>query len=245
MRLLLDDISRFVRANQFYLKTVSGIDSPYGWDVVKRHASEGRIKIIDALYLAALLRDKRPANVLEIGSFLGFSAYWILESSLPWSAKVTAVDPNIRHRVFDNPRSVVERLNSSFDNRVTIKSAFLGSYGEGVYYDYVHYEPKKGHDEVDVLLSRIPSLEHIEQRFDFIFIDGDHSYRATMENFRICVKSLNPGGTIVFHDAITWPDVGRVLSDLKREFGTSAYIRILGLRIPRLCDGLGVFQLSR
>lgn len=244
MRLLLGELVRFVRANRFYLKTVSGVDSPYGWDVVKRHASEGRIKLVDALYLAALLREKRPATVLEIGSFLGFSAYWILETSLPWNAKVTAVDPNIRHRVFDSPRSVVERLNNSFDKRITIESAFLGVYGEGVYYDYDHYEPKKGHDEVDNLLSQIPSFKEIEKRFDFIFIDGDHSYRATMENFRICVKSLNPGGTIVFHDAITWPDVGHVLFDLKKEFGSSANIRILGRSVPRLCDGLGVFQLN-
>lgn len=243
MKYFASDVVRFVRANRNYLKTISQIESPYECSVLKRHACQGRIKVIDAIYLARHLRSERPSSILEVGSFLGFSAYWMLQTSESWGAKVTAVDPNIRHRVFDNPRATVECLNRGFSDRIRIESAFLGSYTDDVYFDYDHCEPKLDHNTVDIMLSMIPSLTDIKEQFDLIFIDGEHSYRATMENFRICVKSLNPGGTIIFHDVITWPDVGRVLSDLKDEFGLSARVQILGRYLPRLCDGLGLFKL--
>jgi predicted O-methyltransferase YrrM len=38
-------------------------------------------------------------------------------------------------------------------------------------------------------------------KFNFIFIDGDHSYNGVKRDFENALKVLNPKGTIAFHDA--------------------------------------------
>ena len=78
------------------------------------HARHGSIKFPDAYIIKILLDTYKPQSILEVGSFLGFSTWWLLESSNKWNAKVTAVDPNIRHRIFDNPRNYVQQLNLEY-----------------------------------------------------------------------------------------------------------------------------------
>lgn len=38
------------------------------------------------------------------------------------------------------------------------------------------------------------------QSFDFIYIDGDHKARATLENAVLCFRLLRPGGILIFDD---------------------------------------------
>jgi predicted O-methyltransferase YrrM len=48
-----------------------------------------------------------------------------------------------------------------------------------------------------------PSLAFMRathQRFDFIFLDGDHSARAVYQEVAAALQVLNPGGTILLHD---------------------------------------------
>ena len=58
-------------------------------------AVEVAIKVIDALYIAEYLRQRKPKKILEVGSFLGFSARWILEITQAWQAHLTVIDPNV------------------------------------------------------------------------------------------------------------------------------------------------------
>lgn len=69
-----------------------------------RHARHGSLKPTDALILANVMRQSNPESILEIGSFLGLSTSWLLKVSSVWQAKVTAIDPNIPHRIFSDPR---------------------------------------------------------------------------------------------------------------------------------------------
>ncbi len=39
-------------------------------------------------------------------------------------------------------------------------------------------------------------------KIDFLFIDGDHSYDAVKRDFELYTPLMNPGGEIVFHDAV-------------------------------------------
>lgn len=43
-------------------------------------------------------------------------------------------------------------------------------------------------------------LPHLNEKFDFIFIDGDHSNEGVKEDFRNCMKIISDNGTIVLHD---------------------------------------------
>lgn len=44
-------------------------------------------------------------------------------------------------------------------------------------------------------------LPTMNDKFDFIFIDGNHTYEATMNDFKDCINLLADGGYIAFHNA--------------------------------------------
>ena len=46
----------------------------------------------------------------------------------------------------------------------------------------------------------VRSIENICNQFDFIFIDGDHSYEGVKRDFELYKKFLSPRGYIGFHD---------------------------------------------
>lgn len=246
-------MASFFRNKQSLLKIVTGntINCDYSKKDRKFHAISGSIKAIDAYYISKLIKKHKPKTILEVGSFLGFSTNWLLKVSKDWNAKVTAIDPNIRHRIFDTPRTVVEKLNSEYlSNRLEIISGFLGEYSDGIYFDYEHYNPIKDRDSVNnIVKKRIKIDESWNKKFDFIFIDGDHSYLSVIKDFRICKNFLNPNGIIAFHDAIAWADVNKAVYELKNTYNQQAEVYIMGESHPRLAkrsllDGIGVFELK-
>lgn len=44
-------------------------------------------------------------------------------------------------------------------------------------------------------------FSRLDKTFDFIFIDGDHSFEAVKRDFELYSTKLAAGGTIAFHDA--------------------------------------------
>ncbi|MCH8030163.1 MAG: class I SAM-dependent methyltransferase [Candidatus Dadabacteria bacterium] len=228
-------------------------DMPYPLRERVLHANSGSLKVTDAHILRRLLAEYRPETVLEVGSFLGFSTRWLLECSKGWGAAVTAVDPNIRHRIFDDPLGFVESLNSGFvPNSLEIVRGFFGPYDDCVYYHYEHHEPKQSRDFVDRLLDGVQVIDKDwHGKYDFIFIDGNHRYETVMSHFEIAARLLNVGGCIVFHDALSWEGVSRALEELGAEYSGMAEVKIYGgldrvvlnKLFGKLNDGIGVFRL--
>jgi predicted O-methyltransferase YrrM len=227
---------------------VGQLDSPYTPQEMIRHACEGSIKLYDAVILAELIASKRPARILEVGGFIGFSTRWLLEMSRQENATVVSIDPNIRHRVFEQPAEILRQFNSTFlGHRLVTKCGFFSQRITGNYsYDYEHYLPYISRNEVDAILDRRPVLHAgnlDEGRFDLIFIDGDHCKSAVLSNFREALNLLNPQGRVVFHDAITWPDVGRGLEEIATDYRSLGEVEVLGRTSTGPCDGIGVFHL--
>lgn len=160
-------------------------------DELFREARGGSIKPTDAMIVAKLLCRHKPKNVLEIGSFLGVSTRLLLDVSTPWNAHITAVDPNIPHRFFNEPRRFVEQLCSLHSgDRLKIVSAFFGT--------PVRQPP-----------GDIPVIDAgWDESFDTIFIDGDHTYEAVADSFRLSLQLLAPQGVFCFmmrYHGRTWP----------------------------------------
>jgi hypothetical protein len=70
----------------------------------------------------------------------------------------------------------------------------------------------------DVLLIKGDSrqtLPLLTEQFDFIFIDGNHTYQATWDDFNAAICHLAPGGRVGFHNCSTWivPDFSYILRD--------------------------------
>ncbi|HEX8280472.1 MAG TPA: class I SAM-dependent methyltransferase [Chthoniobacterales bacterium] len=202
-------------------------------------ACSGKINFPDAYILKRLLERYRPATILEVGSFVGFSTRWLLENSAGWNAKLTAVDPNIRHRSVDDPGEILRAFNAQFlPERLEVIEGFFGAPG-ACYHDYETFEPKQDRAFVDRLIAQ---RQHIgpgwERRFDFIFIDGDHGYKAVKENFEIAVDCLNPNGCIAFHDVLSWAGVRQALDEIKQNFAGRAEVKIFGRLDRSILQGI-------
>jgi hypothetical protein len=59
-------------------------------------------------------------------------------------------------------------------------------------------------------------------KFDFIFIDGDHSYDAVLRDTRLALTMLNRPGVIMWHDYGNVADVERALTTLAPELPAPA-----------------------
>lgn len=186
-----------------------------------RHAVEGSIKFADACVLARLLEQHRPQRVLEIGSFLGFSTRWISEACSGWKCEVTAIDPNIKHRIFAFPKEILLEYNKKFivSGRLNVLTAFFGEpfVERDVAWRYDN-ERKNEADYVENLVNDIPVIDASHSgRYDFIFIDGAHHYQAVSSNFSIARQLLNENGVVTFHDAVSWKEVNAFLNELRSQ----------------------------
>jgi predicted O-methyltransferase YrrM len=90
-------------------------------------------------------------------------------------------------------------------------------------------------------LEELPKLAEAGEKFDFIFIDGNHSYDGTIADFENAKKILAPGGQLGFHNCSThvWPDYLYIKDDggpwqVTQELKTSKEWRCLA-EIDRLC----------
>ena len=156
-------------------------------DEVKHHAWAGAIKTMDCVFIAQTLQTLKPKNILEIGSFLGFSTRWLLDHTQDWSAHITSIDPNIEHRIFQSPRRHFDVFCNKHKHRLKTIDAFLSS-------------PYPEFPDVPVITEPIGE-------YDFSFIDGDHSFGATVLNVALVARMMRQGGIIITHDALSWPEV--------------------------------------
>jgi predicted O-methyltransferase YrrM len=229
------------------------------------NAVDGAIKLLDALYIRDLIADLKPKKILEIGSFLGFSTKWILDCSSA-DTPVVSLDPGVRHRIFDNVDDHVRKFCASHSKRHKIIKAYLSEKDMLMFlHDYLKFEPKWEAIEAVKFLDSIKVVDAPFDEFDFAFIDGDHSFSATIKNTHLVSKMMPNGGVIVVHDALSCPDVRPALERLtaaskgglelmpiagdsfhqaaNRNWDRYGHDQLFTMK-QSFCDGLGVIQVK-
>jgi hypothetical protein len=63
------------------------------------------------------------------------------------------------------------------------------------------------YDLLEKVVMALPDSELLGQ-FDLVFIDGDHSFEAVMQDIAKAIEVLTPDGLIVFHDYKSKVDPG-------------------------------------
>lgn len=167
--------------------------------------------------LWTLVASRPHARVLEIGSLYGGTLwYW---SHLPEIELLVSLDlvtdwQPTRDEVLEARRHWPEWFPPRVDRFVELEA--------------------DSHDvETAIALSEMVTYEH---SFDFLLIDGDHSYEGVREDWMRYSLFVRPGGLVAFHD--TWPNYDR------HEPGVVRWVDELRHHLPSIewtdPDGVGI-----
>jgi|SRR5208283_698999 len=163
-----------------------------GSSTVKVHSS---ISVSEGQFLQKFVRQLDPTVSLEVGLAYGISALFICD--------VLKVRNGTQHIVIDPNQTGAIDPNQHFSSR--------GDSWGGIGIANLR---RAGYGDI-VRLIEAPSyralaeLERSEQRIDFAFIDGWHTFDFTLVDFFFIDRMLNVGGVVAFDDA-SWPAVRKV-----------------------------------
>jgi SAM-dependent methyltransferase len=217
----------------------------YSRDLVTHWALPRR----DALTLLQEVKQARPLNVLEVGTFVGVTTL-LLAHYAPAGASVHTVDPNFplqvelgaMHTRADGADLSVRQqelaLRAAREWRLDGKITFhAGGFSTGSTFASAKTDPRATAAAIG------PEVCQQHGPFDFIFIDGLHYTSAVLGDLRLAAQHLQPGGRIVLHDLIgMWgSNVRRAVFQFLAE--NHAFVLRHG-RYADIYDGIGVIQQS-
>jgi len=132
----------------------------------------------DRRALFYLVKALNPTNILEIGSHVGASTVH-LAAAMSDESKLSTIDIQ---DVNDDPVAYwrAARLHRSPKQMLT--------------------ELNKNLDVRFVKSDSITFFDRTDQRFDLIFLDGDHSTKIVFKEISMSLRILNTNGVIVLHD---------------------------------------------
>ncbi len=176
-------------------------------------------------FLLMLEKSKKEVNYLEIGIYAGGTIKFLQENTA--ATHFTGID-------------LFEDFKPSEDNTHMWKNYTKTQVWESLGIKRVYLE--KG-DSVSVLRS----FKKTEKKFDFIFIDGNHTYQATKDDLEQALPLLSDKGYIAFHNC----SPGKTQEDrfyLKLDGGpwllTQQLIDNPDYRLMQESDRIKVFQIS-
>lgn len=154
----------------------------------KEHKLHSQIDQKEGEFLFSIINgDSTICNTLEVGCAYGLSSLYICSA--------TSERPGASHTIIDPFQ------NTHWDG-VGIKN--LKAAGVG-FYNLI---------EVKSEFALPKLLETNESKFDFIFIDGWHTFDHTLVDCFYATRLLKVGGILVIDD-VSWPSVKRVVDFLK------------------------------
>lgn len=130
----------------------------------------------DSAYLAALIKQFRPLNILEVGVSAGGTSALILGilESLNLPANLTSVD-----------------LNDNWYRDRTKKTGFL-----------TEALPDRGNFHLHTGKFLPELIEDFPSKFDFIFLDTVHSLPGEVLDYLVSLQFITDNGVFVFHDTL-------------------------------------------
>lgn len=157
----------------------------------------------DVADLWALAERSGARRVLEVGSFVGTSAF-LMAQALP-GAEVHSVDPNLP---LDVEFAAMGAHGRGADlSRRTLEVARLAATRLGLE-SRVHFHEGGfavgstfALDDVPVRVVG-PEICRAHGPFEFVFVDGLHFEDAVVADLRLALSALAPGGTVALHDCV-------------------------------------------
>jgi len=168
----------------------------------------------------AFVRNLRPNNALVIGSRYGF------------------VPACIALALKANQKGRLSFVDANYDDR---KDGYATAYGGVGHWSQPIQEVFGAldlHGWIDVCLERTDSFfSKSSLGFEYIYIDGNHSYEGVKYDCEQALLRLSSGGILTFHDAVVDPSY-------PGDFGVQAYLkeRFPAALILNYWPGLAIVQ---
>lgn len=141
------------------------------------------------------IKNKNFISYMNIG--IGNGGSFIIESYIQPNLKRAVAVDNTSYGRLTNKEHINQRINWLKNN-------------SSISIDFYNMSSKEYFDKYN-------------EKFDIIFIDGDHSYNGVKLDFDNCVNRINDGGFIVFHDInakarnTCCPGVVRLWNEIKND----------------------------
>ena len=183
-----------------------------------------RIEGFALMRLVAASHTTAAGEVVEIGSFKGLSACWLaMGAQMLANAKITAgcgkifaVD-HFKGSPEHQPGGTHPDPDIARDG--TTLNAFRSNIEKAGLTPFVNVIEKPSRDGASSWTGGPIRL---------CFIDGDHSYEASKEDFTLWSKHVPAGGYICLHDVGSWPGVTKFAEELAND-PASGYFRVFGV----------------
>jgi len=131
------------------------------------------IKEVEGKYIAKMIEDNNCKKCLEVGMAFGISAFYILSNE---NTELISIDPFQKTQWNDGGVKLLKEFNFTSRHKCIYKKSYVA----------------------------LPELvqKEGEQKYDFIFIDGWHTFDYTLIDFFYTDKLLKIGGIIIIDDAL-------------------------------------------
>lgn len=159
------------------LKTINGFEDLH-WLFTCNKTNWGIIgmDLGEAAFLYRLVKSLRRARCLEIGRFKGGSTF-LIAAALDDESRLLSVDNHTKlTHLFDG-----SALDASL--RKALKSCGLDH-------------------KVELLVQDSSTVPLVDNSFDLVFVDGDHTYEGVSRDWQNLKRAVKPGGHVLFHDAV-------------------------------------------
>lgn len=83
-------------------------------------------------------------------------------------------------------------------------------------------------------------IRNLNIKLDLLFIDADHSYNGVRNDYYNHLEFVKKEGYLIFHDTVSYPDVGRFVNELKRD-SRLIFIDEYRNNVEKIC-GLALFK---
>ncbi len=157
---------------------------------------------------------KKVDRILEIGVYQGRSTCWILENMLSEDGTLVSLDPFIDDEIDCFTEESVTNSPHYNADRLALWQANT-------------QEIRKPNQQLDLRLGRsyreLPALIRENQKFDFIYVDGNHAAAAVLTDACMCFGMLRPGGIMLFDDYL-WDHVSDHL--LRPKMSIDAFVNM-------------------
>lgn len=168
----------------FYKRVVNHYGADYRWkDEKSQNLDSKKYNFGYGLYHYTLIRNQRPKRILCIGSMYGFIPYMMAKACR------------------ENKKGHVDFVDASYDMKSDKGNNY---YGQGFWQkmnpsEHFSYLKVNKYITTHVKTSKEFGKKNTEE-YDYIYLDGDHSYKGAVENIKLFWPKLKKEGFMVFHD---------------------------------------------